>query len=207
MNTEEILKFKKLLDEGVITQEEFEKEKEQFLRAYKKKSVGLIVGILVTFIFCISIIIANFNDDSVPSQEDIPAEQVVVSSVPDEFSAEFPISISGKLYDNIIGVPELSLSITNDTNKDISAIKIYFSPKDVYGEEVNGIFATEELYTDNTILAGETVTKTWQLLDSAIKAGDVYVYSVYFSDGTEWGDKDAPVSDIKKYGNKLYVKY
>ena len=44
------------------------------------------------------------------------------------------------------------------------------------------------------------------MLDSEIKSGDVYVYSVYFSDGSEWGDKDASVSNIKKYGYKTKVE-
>ncbi|MBE6605410.1 MAG: SHOCT domain-containing protein [Ruminococcaceae bacterium] len=207
MNADEILKLKKLLDEGVITQEEFEKEKSKYLNKNikKKNNFGLIIGIICVFLICC--IIVSTNTDTVDNQNDQTQETLIIQQTPEEFSSEIPISLSGKMYDNIIGVPELSLSITNNTDKNISAIKLYFSPRDVYGEDVTGIFVTNELYTDTTISARSSTTKAWQLLESTIKSGDVYVYSIYFEDGTEWGNKTAALSDIKKYGYKLKVKY
>lgn len=208
MNTDEILKLKKLLDEGIISQEEFDREKAKYLEPESKKQnnkKGLIIAVVCVFLFCI--IAASVSDDSGDKGQKVSTTQSTVSNVPEEFSAEFPIQVSGKMYDNIIGFPELSLSITNNSNKDINAIQVYFSPKDVYGEEADGIFATKELYTDDTIYAGSSATKAWQMLDNSVKAGEVYVYSIYFADGTEWGDKDAAVSDIKKYGYKIEVKY
>ncbi len=207
MQIDAILQLKKLLDEGIISQEEFEKEREALLSNRKRKNnKGLIVGIACVVVLCVMIIGSNFgNTDSDSIAGVVPTEEV--SRVPQEFSGDFPISVHGRMYDNIIGMPELSISLSNITEKNISAIKIYFSPTDVYGAEVSGIFTTNHLYTDNTILAGTTVSKAWQMLDSSIKAGDVYVYSIYFEDGTEWGNKDAATSDIKKYGYKFKVKY
>lgn len=207
MQIDELLQLKKLLDEGIISKEEFDKEKEALLSKRKRKSnKGLVIGIACVVVLCLMIIGSNGgnkNSDSISGA--VPTEGV--SKVPKEFSGEFPVSVSGRMYDNIIGMPELSLSFSNTTDQNISAIKIYFSPTDVYGEEVSGIFTTNQLYTDDTIAAGATVSKAWQMLDSSIKAGNVYVYSIYFEDGTEWGNKDAATSDIKKYGYKFNVKY
>lgn len=209
-NIDKLTKLKGLLDSGVITQEEFEKQKEEiFYNENKKKIVpkNLGIGIAVFFvaIICISIISSSFSRTEKTSA---PTEnKVVEQKIPDEFSGECPIEISGYIYDNIIGVPELSCSFKNNTDKEISAIKLYFSPKNVYGEVVTGIFTTNQLYTDNSISAGGSSKHSWQLIDGEIKSGELYVYSVYFSDGSEWGNKDAVTSDAKKYGYKIQVSY
>lgn len=212
MNTDDLINLKKLLDEGVISEEEFEREKNKLFKTKEtnKKNTGFIIGIICIVIFCIMIISANFGNNSKENvnnakQTGINAE--IKSDIPKEFNQQLPITISGKMYDNIIGFPELSVTINNTTDKNISAIKLYFSPTDVYGEEITGIFTTNELYTDDTISTGATVSKTWQMLDSTVKSGDVYVYSIYFEDGSEWGNKDAAVSEIKKYAYKFKVKY
>ncbi len=209
MNAEKLLELKKMLDNGIISQEEFEKEKGKLLTQNdKKKNKGFIAAVVCVCVLCLIIISSNFStNEKEDAGQVVNGEGEVLQILPEEFSTDIPIEISGKIYDNIIGVPELSLSIKNKSNKDISAIKVYFLPRDVYNEEVRGIFVTNELYTDNTIPGGKADTKTWQMLDSSIKSGEIYVYSVYFADGTEWGDKDAAVSDIKKYGYKLEVKY
>ncbi len=41
------------------------------------------------------------------------------------------------------------------------------------------------------------------MIDTETKSGDIYVYSVYFLEGTEWGNKEASVSDIKS----MLIKY
>lgn len=209
MNTEQLLNLKKLLDEGAITQEEFDQQKQLLMPTKKSKSnIGLIIGIIAVIIVCISIISGN-NDNETTTDAQTPAQTEVTNTphIPKEFDSNFPITVSGTMYDNIIGVPEISINIKNQTDKNISAIQLYLDPKNVYGETVSNILTTNKLYTDNTIGAGESCEKAWQLLDSEIKSGNVYVYSVYFEDGTEWGNKDASVSDIKKYGYCLQVKY
>lgn len=206
MDTEALLKLKELKEAGVISEAEYEAEKTKILKKKPKKNIGFIVGVVLVVSLCFSIIAANTGGTPKEMEEAKPA-QTDAPKVPAAFSAEFPLSVSGKMYDNIIGVPELSVSFQNQTDKEISAIKLHLVPQDVYGEELSGIFITRELYTDNPVAPHATDTKTWQLLDSAIKSGDVFVYSVYFADGTEWGNKEAAVSDIKKYGHKLQVKY
>ena len=54
--------------------------------------------------------------------------------------------------------------------------------------------------------AGRSDTITWQFLDKEVKKIKLYVYSVYFSDGTEWGDREATKSVILKNGLEIEVE-
>lgn len=207
LNTDKLKQLKELLDMGAISQEEFEEQKQMLIQQEnpkKKKNIGLIITMAVVAVICLSII-SSVGTESEDSQE-LPQTKIE-NSIPEEFADMCPVEVSSSMYDNIIGVPEIKCTFKNGTDKEIAAIKLYFSPRDVYGADVSTIFTTNELYTDDPIAAGGSSSRSWQLLDSEIKSGDVFIYSVYFSDGTEWGDKDASVSDIKKYGYKISTKY
>ena len=116
------------------------------------------------------------------------------------FSGDCGIAATAEMGTDIIGQPTVTVSITNTTDKDISAIKFYAVPMNVYGEELKGIFTQNQLDTDDTIPAGASETRSWQFLDNQVKTVKLYVYSVFFSDGTQWGDKDATKSVIMKNG-------
>ena len=209
---DKLTELKELLDKGVITQEDYDTQKAQILSSNIKrqgiiKNIGVGIGIFFVVIICLAIINSNFSLEKEPSIQYSEVEETVKNDVPDEFEGEFPVEIAGSIYDNIIGVPELSCSIKNKTDKEISAIKLYFEPRDVYGEELTGIFSTNYLFTDESITPNGSTKESWQMLDTAIKSGDVYIYSVYFADGNEWGNKDATVKQIKKYGYKIKVTY
>ena len=207
LNTDKLKQLKELLDMGAISQEEFETQKQALMQQEppkKKKNIGLIATIVIVVVICLSII-SSVGTESDDSQE--LSQTKIENSIPEEFADVCPVDVSSSMYDNIIGVPEVKCTFKNNTDKEIAAVKLYFSPRDVYGEEVNTVFTTHELYTDNPIAAGGSSSKSWQLLDWEIKSGDIYIYSVYFSDGTEWGDKNASVSDVKKYGYKISTKY
>lgn len=122
------------------------------------------------------------------------------------FSGDCGISATAEMGNDIIGQPTVTVSITNTTDKDISAIKFYAVPLDVYGEELKGIFAMNHLTTDDTIAAGKSEERTWQLLDTDVKTVKLYVYSVYFKDGTEWGDREATKSVIFKNAPEVVVE-
>ena len=99
MNTDELLKLKKLLDEGAISQEEFEREKSKLFseRESKKKNKGLIIGVICIAFFCICILSSNFGSDN---SDDLVQTAVVTQEKPDipiEFSKELPINVSGKM--------------------------------------------------------------------------------------------------------------
>lgn len=136
-----------------------------------------------------------------------PEQPKEKSDVPDEFASECPISVSASLYDTALGLPNLSCSMTNLTDKEILAVKVYFVPRDIYGEEIHYMLTSNKIKFDSPIGAYETDSQFTSLLDDDIKSGEVYVYSVYFEDGTEWGNREASVKNIKKYGVKLPVTY
>lgn len=175
---------------------------------FKKWWFWLIIGIVV-----ISIIVGSASTET--STGSSGADNVNVTEnggsqtenkqpqIPAEFAGELPVDVSASIADNIIGVPELTCNINNKTDKEIAAIQFYFMPVDVYGAEVDTIFTTNKLFTDKSIAANGSYNCSWSLLDSNIKSGKVFIYSVYFADGTEWGNKDASVSNIKKYGFEI----
>lgn len=66
----------------------------------------------------------------------------------------------------------------------------------MYGEEIKGWTRQDKLYTDNTISVGASETLTYQFIEASVKTVKLYVYSVYFSDGTEWGNRNATTSEI-----------
>ncbi len=119
-----------------------------------------------------------------------------VGTIPSVFDGDCGIVASAEIGKNIINLPELTIAITNTTNKEIAAIKFYVVPYDVYGKEIKGWTAQNNLYTDTPISAGETNTISYQFIEDSVKTVKLYVYSVYFADGTEWGDKDATTSKI-----------
>lgn len=133
-----------------------------------------------------------------------PTNQTV-STKDTAFSGDCGITASAEMGLSIIGYPELSISISNATDKDISAIKFYAVPYNVYGEEITGWTSQNNLYTDTTIPAGGSNTVQYQFIENSVKTVKLYVYSVYFSDGTEWGNKDATKTTILKNGALIEV--
>lgn len=121
------------------------------------------------------------------------------------FAGDCGIAASAEMGSSIIGYPELTVSITNTSDKDISAIKFYAVPCDVYGDEITSWTRQDRLYTDTSIGAGESTSITYQFIEDSVKTVKLYVYSVYFSDGTEWGDKDATKSTILDNGVSIEV--
>lgn len=209
LNTDKLKQLKELLDMGAITQEEFEEQKQAILQTDKPKkkgNIGLIITIIAVAIVCIAIM-SGGNSNSQNTDKKTNTTSSEETTVPVEFSEKCPVEVSSSMYDNIIGVPEVKCTFKNTADKEIAAIKLHFEPRDVYDEEINTLFTANELYTDDPIAVGGTSSRSWQLLDDEIKSGDLYIYSVYFSDGTEWGNKDAALSDIKEYAYKISTKY
>lgn len=137
------------------------------------------------------------------SQEQTKSTVAAVASV---FDGDCGIVASAEIGNNIINFPELSITVTNTSDKEIAAIQFYAVPYDVYGDEIKGWTTQSKLYTDEPISAGGTVTKSYQLIEQSVKTVKLYVYSVYFADGTEWGDKDATTSKILKSAPTVEVE-
>ena len=132
--------------------------------------------------------------------------KATVAAVASVFDGDCGIVASAEIGNNIINFPELSITITNTSSKEISAIQFYAVPYDVYGDEIKGWTTQSKLYTDEPISAGSTTTKSYQLIEQSVKTVKLYVYSVYFADGTEWGDKDATTSKILKNAPTIEVE-
>ena len=128
-----------------------------------------------------------------------------VSSNASAFSGDCGISATAEMGSSIIGFPELTISISNTSDKDISAIQFYAVPYNVYGDEITGWTSQNKLYTDTTINAGASNSISYQFIEDSVKTVKLYVYSVYFADGTEWGDKDATKNIILKNGALIEV--
>lgn len=137
----------------------------------------------------------NKSTNIAGNDEQTNATVGVIASV---FDGDFGIVASAEIGNNIINFPELAITVTNTSDKEIAAVKFYAVPYDVYGEEIKGWTTQKELYTDTPIPAGKTTTVSYQLLEQSVKTVKLYVYSVYFADGTQWGDRDAMTSKILK---------
>lgn len=129
-----------------------------------------------------------------------------VGGIASAFDGDIGIVATAEIGNNIINFPELEITITNTSEKEIAAIKFYAVPYDVYGEEIKGWTTQRELYTDTPIAAGQTTKASFQLIEQSVKTVKLYVYSVYFADGTEWGDKDANSTKILKHAPTIEVE-
>lgn len=169
---------------------------------------ALVLGMLLTG--CIPVPVPaptpEANNDTTAANSEPAAEQTQ-PAIPKAFEGDCPVDVSFEIAENIINFPEVHCSFSNLTDKEIAAIQLYFVPVDVYGEEVdNWVFTQNKLYTDNAIPAYGSDSGSWQLIDQEVKTGNLYVYSVYFSDGTEWGDRNATETTIKKYGHPVTME-
>ena len=133
-------------------------------------------------------------------------EESKAPTVEDEFSGDCGLTATAEMGSSIINMPTLTVSVSNVSDKEISAIKFYFVPLDVYGEEIKGWTSQNYLYTDEAIPSGSSNSCEYQFIEDSVKKGKLYVYSVYFSDGTEWGNKDATKSTILKKGLCITVE-
>lgn len=121
------------------------------------------------------------------------------------FDGDCGITATAKMGSSIIQYPELTISITNTTEKEIAAIQFYVVPYDVYGDEITGWTSQNRIYTNTAIGSGKSDSVSYQFIEQSIKTIKLYVYSVYFSDGTEWGDKDSEESVILSNGTLIEV--
>lgn len=157
--------------------------------------------LIVVVIVCIAAGSAGNSGTTQPMDTD----QSNQGTTDTKFDGECGITASAEMGSSVIGMPTLTVSVTNTSEKEISAIQFYFVPLDVYGEEIKGWTSQNELYTDEAIPAGGSNSCEFQFIEDSVKKGNLYVYSVYFADGTEWGNKDATKSTILKKGINIPV--
>ena len=137
-------------------------------------------------------------------QEPVPAP------MPSRFSGDCGISATAHLKsDEFINHPHLCISVKNVSAKNIAAIQFYAVPYDVYGKDLSSsLFSQKKLHTDDLIPAGGSENLNYgPFINQQMKSVKLYVYSVYFDDGSEWGDKDATRSEILKYGKQIEATF
>lgn len=159
------------------------------------------------------------SSDETTTMPDSPVQQVENGEGTEERRTTIPAAIteeqpfdgdpgivaSAVIGDSIIGYPEITINVKNTTDKDIAAMQFYAVPFDVYGDEIKSFMSQNRLSTDNEISTGKTKELTYQLIDASVKSIDLYIYSVYFSDGSEWGDRNATASEILKNAPAIEV--
>lgn len=146
------------------------------------------------------------NNDGGNNDTSTSTSQNSVQKNDNKFGGDCGISASAEMGSSIINYPTVNISMTNTSGKDISAVQFYFVPLDVYGEEITGWTSQNKLYTDTAIPAGKSTSVEFQFIEDSVKKGKLYIYSVYFADGTEWGNKDATKSVIMKNGVSVPVE-
>ena len=137
--------------------------------------------------------------------EDASAKNHTVSAVSSVFEGDCGFRASAEMRSSVIGYPELVISIENTSSKKISAIQFYAVPLDVYGEEITGWTSQNNLYTDDAISAGTSTSIVYSFIEDSVKTVKLYVYSVYFDDGTEWGNREATKTQILSNGRLIEV--
>lgn len=121
------------------------------------------------------------------------------------FENECPISVSATITTDLIGTPVVEAKITNNSDKNIAAVKILAHPLDVYSAPIKNYGYGEEytsLNSDESISTGSSKTVSWALYGyDTTKTTELWIYSVYFEDGTQWGAYDGlSVEIMQKYG-------
>lgn len=122
------------------------------------------------------------------------------------FDDDCGVSVSATLLKDFLDFAELNISVKNTADKEIAAIKLYAIPQNVYGDEIDPWLAPREIFYDTAIPAEGCGRFTHSFLNESVKTVTLYVYSVYFSDGTEWGDRNAKKATILKEAREVNVK-
>ena len=153
-------------------------------------------------------LIPNYDSD----ESDKIESQVTDKITDNTFVGECPVSVSVDYYTSS---QNIRITAHNQTEKSIRAVKYLIVVYDVYGEVLKkygyGSSAVSATYDDREIspqsvqTSASSGTGGWNLSGfSNGKSVDIYVYSVYFSDGSEWGNKDMSAEDIKDQAPKFH---
>ncbi|MBQ9789241.1 MAG: hypothetical protein IJW31_06580 [Lentisphaeria bacterium] len=122
-----------------------------------------------------------------------------------KFDGACKISARAILKRNTLEMPEIIITGTNNGHKTIKAIQFHLVPYNVYGEQLANILNENNFYLDYSVVPNGIISKKEVFLNKDIKTGKLFIYHVYYDDGTEWGDRKAPSSIIQQYGKEIEV--
>ncbi len=111
------------------------------------------------------------------------------------FKKELLANISGRMLPISEKESDILVCVKNRSPFDILAIEIYVEEYNIYGQKLN-LRENPYLIIEETISNGET--KNFKLTTSGemVKKTHLYFYSVYYSDNTFWGCKEADQKTI-----------
>jgi hypothetical protein len=80
----------------------------------------------------------------------------------------------------------IKITYKNNTGKNISAISFkWYDLKDVFDEDVESTLSKGG-YDSDGLKKGRTTSGTWELKETKVKSGKVYVDKIMFDDGSKW---------------------
>lgn len=161
---------------------------------------------------------ASANRTTTPSETQAQTTQTSVQKktpapVPtpthSRYDGDCGITATAHLQSNdFINHPQLKIDVRNVSGKDIAAIQFYAEPYDVYGKKLSSIFTQERLYTDDLIPAGKGEELNYgPFMEQKMKSVKLYLYSVYYADGTEWGNRDASKQEALERGKPIHATF
>ena len=167
-------------------------------RNKKGKAKGLLIVIAIIVVAsCIAGALSSNSDTTTTNNSSTSKNNSsVITNAKSVYDGDCGVSAHAEIGNNIINYPELKIAITNTSKKEIAAIKFHAVPYDVYDDEIKGWTTQNELYTDTPIAAGNSTTISYQFIEQSVHTVKLYIYSVYFSDGSEWGNRNATSSNI-----------
>ena len=176
----------------------------------QKKNKGCVIGIaFIIILFIGGIGSAISNAAKLTANEKTGTNNDTINTPASNFEKDCGIEASAHVKSNgFINHPELTITVKNVSGKDIAAIQFLAVPYDVYGEEIKSFASQENLYTDDIIRAGaQKQIHYGPFLLSNIKSVKLYVYSIYYTDGTYWGNKNASRSHILKNAKRIEATF
>lgn len=133
---------------------------------------------------------------------------VVVAGYIIKWSREFDLSqqidaeVRGYFNDSGSG-EQVCLTFNNTSDSTVKAIRVLVFPHNVYGEEITDFNNQKQFNT--TIYPNETKMLMCDVSNLMVSEADVYIYSVYYEDGREWGNRKANERLILKKSPVLHL--
>lgn len=128
--------------------------------AKRKRPIYTKIWFWIFIIFVVGMVGASLSTDKSndTTRMDDTKTDNAVSSKSSVFDGDPGISATGEMGVNIIGQPTLTISIENQTDKELKLFNSMQLLLDVYGDEITKWSSQNYLYTDTSIGAGSSTT-------------------------------------------------
>ncbi len=134
-----------------------------------------------------------------------PSKDSVHNDPHDRFNDDCKISATASINKSSTGMQELTLFVTNLTGKNIASFNFFAFPSSIY-KKLEKTAPQSHTYKGVEIPSGSSVFSSHQFIKNYHGDVKLYIYSVDFSDGSQWGDKTATSGAIRKNGIAIDVR-